>query len=240
MRLWNLCHGKGIPWWLCCVGWVPHSVDGVGGSFQLEQHMHNLKISPVNSQPLMSLCTTKFSKTALQRRELFVPKLSVLFSSGVLGKGVGLSFEHLWRTGVDGGCVNHEWCTMGRTSHFVAVSASYSVVSQVVIYLCTDPDSHSNNHFYLHDRSRTPASAASWFCHPCLPILPSVLTMSLEGWAPTYIVNCSNNIIAVHSLHCRQVYCLSKIMHLVLACVWAIRNSLKTGIESVDFVLMIY
>lgn len=81
MRLGNQCCGKVIPWRLCCVGWVPHSVDGVGGSFQLEQRMHNFKISPVNSQPLLvSLCTTKFSKTAPQRRELFVPKFSVLFS----------------------------------------------------------------------------------------------------------------------------------------------------------------
>lgn len=96
MRLWNQCRGKGIPWRLCCVGWVPHSVDGVGGSFQLEKRMHNLKISPVNSQPLLvSLCTTKFSKNSSPEKRIICSQTFHSFSSDVLGKGAGLSFEHL-------------------------------------------------------------------------------------------------------------------------------------------------
>lgn len=153
MSLWNQGRGKIIPRRLRCAGWVPHSLDGVGGSFQLQQCMHNLKISPVNSQLLLvSPCTTKFSKTAPKR--IICSQTSHSFLIGLLGKGVGVGFEHLWHAGVNGGCVNHGWWSMDKSSVSVSASAPYGVVSQMVTYLCRDPDSHSNNRFYLSVRSR--------------------------------------------------------------------------------------
>lgn len=96
MRLWNQCRGEGIPWRLCCVGWVPHSVDGVGGSFQLEQRMHNLKNLPseFSTSPRVSLYN-KIQQNSSREKRIICSQTFRSFSSDVLGKGVGLSFEHL-------------------------------------------------------------------------------------------------------------------------------------------------
>lgn len=137
---------------LCCVGWAPRSLDGVGGSFQLEQCLYSLKNLPSEFSTAMSPCTTRASKQLPgEENDLFLrfPFLLLGYFWGKSGTALLPSVMRLWEgAGTGTGVVV---LTMGDDLWVRSLPVCFCPIQ-----CCFINDSPPKKHFYLPVRSRTP------------------------------------------------------------------------------------